>query len=48
MFVFFGKFGVLCFPETPVLRFGFLSYYRKIYSIKYFCDAGAVRKLRTQ
>ena len=25
---FFGKFGVLCFLETPVLRFVLLSYYR--------------------
>ena len=27
---FFGKFDVLCFLETPVLRFAFLSYYRQI------------------
>ena len=27
---FCGKFGVLCFLETPVLRFAFLSYYRRI------------------
>ena len=26
---FFGKFGVLCFLETPVLRFAFLPYYRR-------------------
>ena len=25
---FFGKFGVLCFLETLVLRFAFLRYYR--------------------
>ena len=25
----FGKFGVLCFLETPVLRFAFLPYYRR-------------------
>ena len=25
---FFGKFGVLCFLETPVLRFSVLPYYR--------------------
>ena len=25
---FFGKFGVLCFLETPVLRFALLPYYR--------------------
>ena len=24
----FGKFGVLCFLETPVLRFALLPYYR--------------------
>ena len=27
---FFGKFGVLCYLETPVLRFAFLPYYRQI------------------
>ena len=26
---FFRKFGVLCFLETPVLRFAFLPYYRR-------------------
>ena len=26
---FFGKFGVLCFLETPVLRFALLSYYEQ-------------------
>ena len=26
---FFGKFGVLCFLETPVLRFTLLPYYRR-------------------
>ena len=26
---FFGKFGVLCFLETPVLRFALLRYYRR-------------------
>ena len=31
----FGKFGVLCFLETPVLRFSLLPYYRRI-SIYYF------------
>ena len=25
--LFFGKFGVLCFLETPVLRFALLPYY---------------------
>ena len=25
----FGKFGVLCFLETPVLRFALLPYYRR-------------------
>ena len=29
--LFFGKFGVLCFLETPVLRFALLPYYRRIY-----------------
>ena len=27
---FFGKFGLLCFLETPVLRFALLPYYRRI------------------
>ena len=27
---FFGKFGVLCFLETPVLRFTLLPYYRRV------------------
>ena len=27
---FFGKFGVLCFLETPVLRFVLLPYYRRL------------------
>ena len=26
---FLGKFGVLCFVETSILRFGLLSYYRR-------------------
>ena len=28
--LFFGKFGVLCFLETPVLRFALLSHYQRI------------------
>ena len=27
--LFFGKFGVLCFLETPFLRFALLPYYRQ-------------------
>ena len=27
---FFGKFGVLCSLETPVLRFAFFPYYRRL------------------
>ena len=27
---FFGKFGVLCFLETPVLKFNLLPFYRRI------------------
>ena len=27
---FFGKFDVLCFPETPFSRFTLLPYYRRI------------------
>ena len=33
---FFGKFGVLCFLETPVLRFVLLPYYRPLF--KYFLN----------
>ena len=29
---FFGKFGVLCFVETLVLRFALLPYYRRIWA----------------
>ena len=29
--LFFGNFGVLCFLETPVLRFALLPYYRRSY-----------------
>ena len=32
----FGKFGVFCFLETPVLRFTLLPYYRRILRIKNF------------
>ena len=28
-FLFFGKFSVLCFLETPVLRFAHLPYYQR-------------------
>ena len=31
--LFFGKFGMLCFPETPVLRFVLLPYYRRFQMI---------------
>ena len=31
---FFGKFGVLCFLETLVLRFALLRYYRKTADLK--------------
>ena len=30
---FFGKFGVLCFFETPVLRLALLPYYRRFMSM---------------
>ena len=29
--LFFGYFGVLCFLETPVLRFALLPYYRRFH-----------------
>ena len=31
---FFKKFGVFCFPETPVLRFALLPYYRQVHARK--------------
>ena len=31
---FFGKFGVLCFLETLILRFALLRYYRKTANLK--------------
>ena len=30
VFSFFGKFGVFCFLETPVLRFALMPYYQRI------------------
>ena len=32
-YLFFGNFDVLCFPETPVLRFALLPYYERSNSI---------------
>ena len=32
--LFFGNFGVLCFPETSVLRFALLSYSGRIKNLK--------------
>ena len=34
--LFFGKFGVLCFLEIPVLRFVDLAYYRRCFSFDHF------------
>ena len=34
---FFGKFGVLSFLETPVLRFALLPYYRRFIEFFSFC-----------
>ena len=34
--LFFGKFGVLCFLEKPVLRFALLPYYR-LFNLFHFC-----------
>ena len=34
--LFFGKFDVLCFLETPVLRFALLPYYRQNIAIRIF------------
>ena len=38
---FFEKFGVLCFFETPVLRFALLPYYRR-YVFQIFCKIFSV------
>ena len=35
---FFGRFGLLCFLETPVLRFAFLHYYQGIIFDGSFCE----------
>ena len=35
--LFFGNFGVLCFLETPVLRFALLPYYKRICCMQYPC-----------
>ena len=35
-----GNFGVLCFLETPVLRFALLPYYRRITASKTCCTNG--------
>ena len=32
---FFGKFGVLCFLKTPVLRFALLPYYRRLFQYSF-------------
>ena len=32
-FFFFRKFGVLCFHETPVVRFALLPYYRRTFPV---------------
>ena len=38
---FFEKFGMLCFLETPVLKFAFLPYYRHINAFgTYVCVSG--------
>ena len=43
---FFGKFGVLCFLETPVLRFALLPYYRRKSETLFFfvCSGGGLPK----
>ena len=44
--LFFRKFGVLCFLETPVLRLALLPYYRRFVSPK-LCQNSFYRKLKT-
>ena len=41
---FFGKFGVLCFLETAVLRFALLSYYRRLHVTRQsnICDGALI------
>ena len=41
---FFGNFGVLCFLETPALRFALLPYYRRYDHLK-FCTSCRCHKL---
>ena len=41
--LFFGNFGVLCFLETPVLRFALLPYYRR-YIGSYFGQENQINK----
>ena len=36
---FFGKFGGLCFLETPVLRFAILPYYRRFFNFHILVEA---------
>ena len=49
---FFGKFGVFCFLEIPVVRFALLPYYRR-YTMSDYCSQGTVmsadltKKLKT-
>ena len=37
--LFFGNFGVLCFPETPILRFALFPYYRRISEMFLFVNS---------
>ena len=48
-YLFFGKFEVLCFHETPVLRFALFPYYRQIQIIvdDYFCKIFHHRSLKS-
>ena len=39
---FFGKFGVLWFLETPVLRFSLLPYYRRISNTLIYCHSALI------
>ena len=39
---FFGKFGVLWFLETPVLRFALLPYYQRISNTLIYCHSALI------
>ena len=45
--MFFGKFGVLCFLETPVLRFALLPCYRYVIDSDYSRGKKQIQQRKT-